>query len=202
MITSLIVAAISMGIVYLFGCIGETIIEKGGNLNLGIPGIMCLGALGGAVGVNVYFKIFGTEKQVIVVVVILVSIFFAFLFAALGGMIYAFLTVSLHANQNVTGLTLTTFGVGLMKFFGSNMNHDNFTTASKAICWQPHATNVCTSCGSDNCNDRWRRNGSTCCPLCARSDVSSSRITLWTSTGPSSSGRCTTPCRTTSWARK
>ena len=133
MITSLIVAAISMGIVYLFGCIGETIIEKGGNLNLGIPGIMCLGALGGAVGVNVYFKIFGTEKQVIVVVVILVSIFFAFLFAALGGMIYAFLTVSLHANQNVTGLTLTTFGVGLMKFFGSNMNHDNFTTASKAI---------------------------------------------------------------------
>ena len=133
MITSLIVAAISMGIVYLFGCIGETIIEKGGNLNLGIPGIMCLGALGGAVGVNVYFKIFGTEKQVIVVVVILVAIFFAFLFAALGGMIYAFLTVSLHANQNVTGLTLTTFGVGLMKFFGSNMNHDNFTTASKAI---------------------------------------------------------------------
>ena len=57
MIGSLIVAAISMGIVYLFGCIGETIIEKGGNLNLGIPGIMCLGALGGATGVNLYFKI-------------------------------------------------------------------------------------------------------------------------------------------------
>ena len=133
MITSLIIAAISMGIVYLFGCIGETIIEKGGNLNLGIPGIMCLGALGGAVGVNVYFKIFGTEKEVIVVVILLVSIFFAFLFAGLGGLIYAFLTVSLHANQNVTGLTLTTFGVGLMRFLGSNMNHDNFTTASKAI---------------------------------------------------------------------
>ena len=133
MIGSLIVAAISMGIVYLFGCIGETIIEKGGNLNLGIPGIMCLGALGGAVGVNVYFKIFGTEKEAIVIVVLLVTIFFAFFFAALGGMIYAFLTVSLHANQNVTGLTLTTFGVGLMKFFGSNMNHDNFTTASNAI---------------------------------------------------------------------
>ena len=133
MIQSLIIAAISMGIVYLFGCIGETIIEKGGNLNLGIPGIMCLGALGSAVGVNVYFKIFSTEKDVIVVVILLVAIFFAFLFASLGGLIYAFLTVSLHANQNVTGLTLTTFGVGLMRFFGSNMNHDNFTTASKAI---------------------------------------------------------------------
>ena len=133
MISSFIVAAISMGIIYLFGCIGETIIEKGGNLNLGIPGIMCLGALGGAVGVNVYFKIFGTDKEVIVALILLASIFFAFLFAALGGMIYAFLTVSLHANQNVTGLTLTTFGVGLMRFLGSNMNHDNFTTASKAI---------------------------------------------------------------------
>ena len=133
MISSFIVAAISMGIIYLFGCIGETIIEKGGNLNLGIPGIMCLGALGGAVGVNTYFKIFGTEKEVIVVLMLLTTIFFSFLFAGLGGLIYAFLTVSLHANQNVTGLTLTTFGVGLMKFLGSNMNHDNFTTASKAI---------------------------------------------------------------------
>ena len=133
MISSFLIAAISMGIIYLFGCIGETIIEKGGNLNLGIPGIMCLGALGGAAGVNLYFKIFGTEKEVIVVVILLTSIFFAFLFAALGGMIYAFLTVSLHANQNVTGLTLTTFGVGLMRFLGSNMKHDNFTTASNAI---------------------------------------------------------------------
>ena len=131
MVVSFIVAAISMGVVYLFGCIGETIIEKGGNLNLGIPGIMCLGALGGAVGVNVYFKIF--QGNVIVPLILLVTIFFAFLFAGLGGMIYAFLTVTLHSNQNVTGLALTTFGVGLMKFFGSNMNQDNFTNASKAI---------------------------------------------------------------------
>ena len=133
MISSLIISAISMGIVYLFGCIGETIIEKGGNLNLGIPGIMCLGALGGAVGLNVYFSIFGSQNEVIVALILLTSIFFAFLFAAFGGMIYAFLTVSLHANQNVTGLALTTFGVGLMRFLGSNMNHDNFVTASKAI---------------------------------------------------------------------
>ena len=62
MFVSFIVAAISMGIVYLYGCIGETIIEKGGNLNLGIPGIMCLGAYGGALGVNIYFRIFSTAN--------------------------------------------------------------------------------------------------------------------------------------------
>ena len=132
MIISFIVAAISMGVVYLYGCIGETIIEKGGNLNLGIPGIMCLGALGGAVGVNVYFAIF-TTSNVSTILILPVTILFSFLFASLGGLVYAVLTVSLQANQNVTGLALTTFGVGMMKFLGSNMNHDNFTLASKSI---------------------------------------------------------------------
>ena len=35
-----------------------------------------------------------------------------------GGLIYAFLTISLRANQNVTGLALTTFGMGVANFFG------------------------------------------------------------------------------------
>ena len=48
MFVSFLTGAIAMGVVYLFGCIGETLIEKVGNLNLGIPGIMSLGALGGA----------------------------------------------------------------------------------------------------------------------------------------------------------
>ena len=132
MFVSFIVAAISMGIVYLYGCIGETIIEKGGNLNLGIPGIMCLGAYGGALGVNIYFKIF-TVSNPSTFGLLVFSMLFTFVFAGLGGMIYAFLTVSLQANQNVTGLALTTFGVGVMKFMGSNMNQDNFTLASKSI---------------------------------------------------------------------
>ena len=132
MFVSFIVAAISMGVVYLYGCIGETIIEKGGNLNLGIPGIMCLGALGGATGVNLYFKIF-TFPTPSTALLLLISMLFSFAFAALGGLIYALLTVTLQANQNVTGLVLTTFGVGLMKFLGSNMKTTNFVNASKAI---------------------------------------------------------------------
>ena len=51
---------ISMAITYLFGSTGETVIEKGGNL--GIPGIMCLGALGGVLGVNTYITIFSVEN--------------------------------------------------------------------------------------------------------------------------------------------
>ena len=71
-----LVAAISMGIVYLYGAVGETIIEKGGNLNLGIPGIMCLGALGGVIGVNTYIAIFTVENIIawLIIVFAIVSI--------------------------------------------------------------------------------------------------------------------------------
>ena len=76
MLVALLAAAISMGIVYLYGSIGETIIEKGGNLNLGIPGIMCLGALGGVIGVNLYISMFGVEA-IMAWLIILFAIFFA-----------------------------------------------------------------------------------------------------------------------------
>lgn len=132
MLVAFLAAAISMGVVYLYGAIGETLIEKVGNLNLGIPGIMCLGALGGVIGVNTYISLF-TVENMMGWLLIIVSMVFAFLFAALGGLIYALLTVSFQANQNVTGLALTTFGVGCMKFIGSNIDQSNLTTASRSI---------------------------------------------------------------------
>ena len=131
-LVTFLTAAISMGVVYLYGSVGETIIEKGGNLNLGIPGIMSLGALGGVIGCNIYISIFGIEN-IVGIFIILFAIIFAFLFAAIGGGIYALLTVTFQANQNVTGLILTTFGVGLMKFIGSNIDQSNLTTASRSI---------------------------------------------------------------------
>ena len=131
-LVTFLTAAISMGVVYLYGSVGETIIEKGGNLNLGIPGIMSLGALGGVIGCNIYISIFGIEN-IVGIFIILFAIIFAFLFAAIGGGIYALLTVTFQANQNVTGLILTTFGVGLMKFIGSNIDQSNLTLASRSI---------------------------------------------------------------------
>jgi len=132
MIVQFIVDAIKIGVCFLYGCIGETLTEKVGNLNLGTPGIICLGALGGCLGVNVYFAIFNAE-HIMWFFIILIPLIFSCLFAALGGLIYAFLTVTLQANQNVTGLILTTFGVGFMKLIGSTLNTDNYSAASKVI---------------------------------------------------------------------
>ena len=49
---------------------------------------------------------------------VLIALICALAASALGGLIYAFLTISLRANQNVTGLALTTFGMGVANFFG------------------------------------------------------------------------------------
>ena len=115
-----ITGAIVIGVILLCGCVGEIITEKAGNLNLGIPGIMCMGAAGGWFGLSLYIKsltnagLKASNAQEFMV--ILIPIIFCFLFAALGGLIYAFLTVTLRANQNVTGLALTTFGGGFAQF--------------------------------------------------------------------------------------
>lgn len=135
---SLIQSAIALGIVYLYGCIGETTNEKVGNLNLGIPGIMSLGALGGVIGVDIYFLIFDDEV-ISTTLMLLVTILFSLVFAAIGGAIYAFFTITLKSNQNVTGLVLTTFGFGVMKGIGKlvyssdSVSISHFTFASRAI---------------------------------------------------------------------
>ena len=142
MLTSFIVLSISMGVVYLFGCTGEIVIEKGGNLNLGIPGIMSLGALGGVIGSRIYFALFGVDSVVGVVLLIMI-ILFSIIFAVIGGLIYATLTVTFQANQNVTGLVLTMFGVGFMRFVGSKIGNDNLTLASRNVgAIFPNASNL------------------------------------------------------------
>lgn len=109
-----ITSAICIGTVFLYGCVGEIITEKAGHLNLGIPGIMCMGTAGGCWGAAIYMSSAGDGASLIPLA--LVSILFACLFGAFGGLIYAFLTVTLRSNQNVTGLALTTFGAGLAQF--------------------------------------------------------------------------------------
>ena len=130
MLVSLITNSVAMGIIFLYGCLGETITERVGNLNLGIPGIMCLGALGGVIGVDVTYLVFSNPGWF---ALMFNAILFSAFFAMIGGIIYAFLTVSLQANQNVTGLVLTTFGVGLMKFIGTNLNSPSLSNASKIM---------------------------------------------------------------------
>ncbi len=109
-----IVSAIRLGMTFLFGATGEAITEKSGHLNLGIPGVMCVGASCGCFAEYLYLSAVG--RNVIPFLAILIPVLATLLGGALMGLIYSFLTVTLRANQNVTGLALTTFGVGLSDY--------------------------------------------------------------------------------------
>ena len=111
--------AIAQAICILFGASGEILTEKSGNLNLGVPGMMYLGGIGGLMSAFFYERSVANPNGLVGV---LLSFVCSFLCAALGGLIYSFLTISLKANQNVTGLALTTFGVGLGNFFGGSLS--------------------------------------------------------------------------------
>lgn len=110
--------AIMQGIPLLFGSTGEILTEKSGNLNLGIPGIMYVGGIGGVIGAFLYEQHATNLNTFLAVMIPLLCSVLGSLFM---GLIYCFLTVTLRANQNVTGLAMTTFGVGLGNFYGGSL---------------------------------------------------------------------------------
>ncbi len=122
MLTSFISSSIPLGVPLLYGSVGEIITEKSGHLNLGIPGIMYVGGISGVIGAFFYENACGNN---IANMNPLLSILIPFLSSIIGsvlmGLIYSFLTVTLRANQNVTGLALTTFGIGIGNFFGGSL---------------------------------------------------------------------------------
>ncbi|MBR4108825.1 MAG: ABC transporter permease [Oscillospiraceae bacterium] len=101
----------------LYGTVGEIIVEKSGSLNLGVEGIMAVGAIFGYI-----FGCFANSLGV--------GILVAFLAGALCGLLFAMLTVTLQANQNITGLTLTTFGLGIYFFVGNGLKATNWPVMS------------------------------------------------------------------------
>lgn len=110
-----ILRAIPFGTIIMYGAMGEIVTEKSGNLNLGVPGIMYLGGFAGFASAYFYENSVANPNPVLSVLIALIC---ALVASALGGLIYAFLTITLRANQNVTGLALTTFGMGVANFFG------------------------------------------------------------------------------------
>lgn len=102
---TLIAALIVASTPILLAAIGELVVEKAGVLNLGVEGMMIIGAICGfAVAVDSGSPTFG------------------FIAAAVGGaglsLIFAFLTQYLLSNQVATGLALTLFGLGLSALIG------------------------------------------------------------------------------------
>ncbi|MEG0830601.1 MAG: ABC transporter permease [Anaerovoracaceae bacterium] len=103
-----LIAVIIAATPLLFATLGELLSEKAGNLNLGVEGMMLMGAV---IGFRVALA---TENPVL-------TLLATFLAGAAGAAIYAFLTISLRTNQVVTGLTLTIFGTGFASFAGKSV---------------------------------------------------------------------------------
>ncbi len=122
--------AIRFSTIFIFGSTGETLTEKSGHLNLGIPGVMCFGAVGGCLGESWYLSTLESTADINAFLAVFIPIVVALIFGAFLGVIYSFFTVTLHCNQNVTGLTITTFGVGFNSFYMSEINLDGIVAAA------------------------------------------------------------------------
>ncbi|HNX23859.1 MAG TPA: ABC transporter permease [Spirochaetota bacterium] len=105
---SFFAAAVVAGTPLLYAILGELITEKSGQLNLGVEGMMLMGAVIGfkmAISSgNPYLALLGAMAA-----------------GGFGALIFAVLTVTLRANQVVSGLTLTIFGTGFASFMGQGL---------------------------------------------------------------------------------
>ncbi|MFO7538357.1 MAG: ABC transporter permease [Chloroflexota bacterium] len=109
--TSILSIAIVAGVSLVYATIGEIFTERAGILNLGVEGMMIMGAVTAFAA-----ALHSGSAWVGVLVALLVG----------GGMalIHAFLTISLRADQVVSGLALTLFGTGLSSFLGQRLGPD------------------------------------------------------------------------------
>ena len=112
--------AVIQGVPLMYGSTGEILTEKSGNLNLGTPGIMYVGAICGVIGSFLYERSLD-GAQINAALGLLIPMLCCLIGSLLMGLLYCFLTVTLRANQNVTGLAMTTFGVGFGNFFGGSL---------------------------------------------------------------------------------
>lgn len=125
-VISIIQSAIRFSTIFLFGATGETITQKSGHLNMGTPGIMCLGALGGCFGVSLSYSFVGANY-----LSVLFGIAFALIFGAVGGALFSFFAITLKCNQNVVGLALTMLGTGIFTFGFKNIDATGLPACAK-----------------------------------------------------------------------
>ncbi|MCD6177358.1 MAG: ABC transporter permease [Candidatus Cloacimonetes bacterium] len=119
-IITILYAAIASGTIILYATIGEIITERSGILNLGVEGIMLMGAFFG------FYVAYTTESLIL-------AILGAAVIGGLMGLIHAFMTITLQANQVVSGLALTMFGTGASAFFGVSMVGKTLKTSFDVI---------------------------------------------------------------------
>ena len=122
MLVAFIATSIPLAIPLLYGSTGEIITEKSGHLNLGIPGIMYVGGISSVIGAFLYENACANAGVGLnPLLAVLIPLLCCVIGSLLIGLIYSFMTVTLRVNQNVTGLALTTFGIGIGNFFGGSL---------------------------------------------------------------------------------
>jgi len=107
-ITSICAAAIVYAVSILYAAIGEIFSQRAGIMNLGIEGIMLMGAVSG------FLTVYNTNNLVLAFLAVI-------LVGAVLGLVFAFLTVTLGADQTVCGMAFLIFGSGLSGFIGKNV---------------------------------------------------------------------------------
>ncbi len=105
LLISILAASITAGTPILFAALGELISERAGITNLGVDGMMLVGACAGFIAAQQTGSLAGGVAMALVA-------------GALMALIHAYLTVTLRANQVVSGLALTLFGTGLSGYLG------------------------------------------------------------------------------------
>ena len=108
LLISLLSGAISYAVSVMYAGIGETFSQRAGIMNLGVEGIMLMGAVSG------YITAVNTQNLVLAFFVVILT-------GALFGLVFAFLTVTLQADQTVCGMAMLTFGTGLSGFLGKDV---------------------------------------------------------------------------------
>ncbi|MCX7024609.1 MAG: ABC transporter permease [Spirochaetes bacterium] len=108
LISSILTITLRAGTSLVYATIGEIFTERGGILNLGLEGIMLMGAVT-SFAVSYYTH----SLPLALLAAVLVG-------AALSA-IHAFLTITMRANQVVSGLSITLFGSGFASFLGQRL---------------------------------------------------------------------------------
>ena len=108
LVVSLLSGAIIYAVSVMYAGIGETFSERAGIMNLGVEGIMLMGAVTG------YIAAVNTQNLALSFLVVMLT-------GALLGLVFAFLTVTLQSDQTVCGMAMLTFGTGLSGFLGKDV---------------------------------------------------------------------------------
>lgn len=105
LIAAILTSTVSYGSVLIYASVGEIVTERSGILNLGLEGMMLVGASFG------FITVYDTHSLPLAILVAMTA-------GGVMGLLHAFITITLRASQEVSGLSLTALGTGLASFFG------------------------------------------------------------------------------------